>query len=135
MTIGLEEGTPLLDPAAPDKLFENGEMTTLCRERVQFAAQVAGEFAKTEALCDTLPNDLLMPARNVAPSRLALRSVIRDLRVIDSKRLSALPDNLRAQWQASGWLAALEAHAASAQNWARLLAYEDETLSKRGERS
>jgi hypothetical protein len=133
MRVGLEEGTPLLDPAAPDKLFENGEMTTLCSERVQFAAQVAAEFARTEALCDTLPSDLLMPARNVAPSRLAVRSVIRDLRVIDPKRLSALPDTLRAEWQVNGWLAALEAHAASAQNWARLLAYEDETLPKRGD--
>jgi hypothetical protein len=138
MTVGVEEDTTLLDPAAPDKLFESGEMTALCRERVEFAAKVATEFAKTEALCDKLPTDLLMPARNIAPPRLAVRSVIRDLRVIDPARLRALPDSLRAEWQADGWLQALEAHAASAQNWARLLAYEDgmsATLARPGEGS
>ncbi|HEY1385592.1 MAG TPA: DUF6065 family protein [Dongiaceae bacterium] len=132
MAVGTEDGTPVLDPAAPDKLFQDGEMTALCSERVQFAAQVAAEFAKTEALCDALPRDLLMPARNVAPSRLAVRSVIRDLRVIDPARLRALPDDVRAAWQENGWFAALEAHAASAHNWLRLLAYEDEILPRRG---
>jgi hypothetical protein len=126
LTLGIEADSPLLDKASPDKLFKNGEMTPLCRERLQFAAKLASEFEKTEALCDKLPvNDLLMPARNVAPARLALRSVIRDLRVVDPERLRALPDAMRAEWQANGWLAALEAHVASSRHWARLLAEED----------
>ena len=136
-TAAIEEASRLFDPEAPDKLFENAGMTALCRERVEFAAKVASEFEKSKALCAALlENDLLMPARNVAPSRLAVRSVIRDLRVVDPERLRALPDNLRASWQARGWLAALEAHVASAANWERLLAYEDEmstTLTQRQE--
>jgi len=127
LALYVEEDTELLDPAAPDKLFENGEMTALGRERLQFAAQVAGEFRKTEALCrHPALDDLLMPVRNVAPSRLAVRSVIRDLRVVDPNRLQAIPEALRAEWHANGWLAALEAHVASVRNWERLLAYEDE---------
>ena len=99
----------------------------MCRERVEFAAKVASEYEKSNALCAAvLENDLLMPVRNVAPSRLAVRSVIRDLRVVDPERLRALPETLRASWQAKGWLTALEAHVASAANWERLLAYEDE---------
>jgi SapC len=75
LTLAVEEDTELLDPAAPDKLFENGEMTTFGRERLQFAAQVAGEFKKTETLYrHPALDDLLMPARNVAPPRLAVRS-------------------------------------------------------------
>jgi len=127
LTLAVEENTELLDPAAPDKLFENGEMTTLGRERLQFTAQVTAEFKKTEALCrHPALDDLLMPARNVAPPRLAVRSVIRDLRVVDPERLRAIPESLRTEWHANGWLAALEAHVASARNWERLLAYEDE---------
>jgi hypothetical protein len=127
LALGVEEDTALLDPAAPDKLFENGELTALGGERLQFAAQVAGELRKTEALCrHPALEDLLMPARNVAPPRLAVRSVIRDLRVIDPERLRAIPESLRAEWHANGWLAALEAHVTSARNWERLLAYEDE---------
>ncbi|HEV8389355.1 MAG TPA: DUF6065 family protein [Dongiaceae bacterium] len=127
LSVGVEDACALLDPAAPDKLFEDGGMTALCRERVQLAAKVASEFDKTDALCHMLTaQDLLMPVRNVAPHRMAVRSIIRELRVVDPERLRALPDNLRAEWQANGWLAALEAHAASARNWARLLAQEDE---------
>jgi hypothetical protein len=127
LALYVEEDTELLDPAATDKLFENGGMTALGRERLQFAAQVAGEFRKTEALCrHPALDDLLMPVRNVAPSRLAVRSVIRDLRVVDPNRLQAIPEALRAEWHANGWLAALEAHVASVRNWERLLAYEDE---------
>ncbi len=127
LTLGIEEGTAILDPAAPDKLFKDGEMTALCRERLEFTAKVASEFEKTEALYDAPQlDDLLMAARNIAPSRLAVRSVLRDLRVVDPERLRALPENVRTEWQANGWLAALEAHVASARNWARLLAYEDE---------
>jgi hypothetical protein len=126
-SVGVEEACALLDPAAADKLFENGNMTALCRERVELAAKAASEFEKTEALCDKMPaDDLLMPVRNVAPHRLAVRSVIRDLRVVDPERLRNLPENLRAEWQANGWLAALEAQVASARNWSRLLALEDE---------
>ncbi|MBL8687416.1 MAG: SapC family protein, partial [Alphaproteobacteria bacterium] len=107
-------------------LIADGEMTALCRERLAFAAKLAAEFEKTEALCDALPAlDLLMPMRNVAPPRLAVRSIVRDLRVIDPERLRALPEPLRAQWQDNGWLAALEAHIASARNWRTLLAQED----------
>jgi hypothetical protein len=127
LTLCVEEGTELLDPGAPDKLFENGEMTALGRERLQFTAQVTNEFKKTEALCrEPAFEALLMPVRNVAPPRLAVRSVIRDLRVVDPKRLQAIPETLRAEWHANGWLAALEAHVASVRNWERLLAYEDE---------
>ena len=127
LTLGVEEETELLDADAPDKLFENGEMTALGRERLQFTAQVTNEFKKTEALCrHPALDDLLMPARNVAPPRLAVRSVIRDLRVVDPERLHAIPESLRAEWHANGWLAALEAHVASVRNWERLLAYEDE---------
>ena len=127
LTLAVEEDTELLDQAAPDKLFENGEMTALGRERLQFAAQVAAEFQRTEALCrHPAFDDLLMPARNVAPPRLAVRSVIRDLRVVDPERLRAIPESLRAEWHANGWLAALEAQVASARNWERLLAYEDD---------
>jgi hypothetical protein len=134
-TAAIEEASPLLDPEAPDKLFEKAGMTALCRERVEFAAKVASEFEKSKALCAALlEHDLLMPARNVAPSRLAVRSVIRDLRVVDPERLRALPDSLRASWQAKGWLAALEAHVASAANWERLLAYEDEMSASLGQR-
>ena len=67
-----------------------------------------------------------MPARNVAPPRLAVRSVIRDLRVVDPERLRAVPESLRAEWHTNGWLAVLEAHVASARNWERPLAYEDD---------
>ena len=127
LTLAVEEETELLDPAAPAKLFENGEMTALGRERLQFAAQVAGEFRKTEALCrHPALEDLLMPARNVAPPRLAVRSIIHHLRVVDPERLRAIPEDLRAEWRANGWLQALEAHVASARNWERLLAYEDD---------
>ncbi len=127
LTLAVEENTELLDQAAPDKLFESGEMTALGRERLQFAAQVAAEFQRTEALCrHPAFEDLLMPARNVAPPRLAVRSVIRDLRVVDPERLRAIPESLRGEWHANGWLAALEAHVASAGNWERLLAYEDD---------
>ena len=128
LTLGIEENTELLSSDASDKLFERtGEMTPLCRERLQFAAKLAEEFEKTEALCDNLPaGDLLMPARNVAPPRLAGRSIIREFRVIDPERLLALPESLHAEWRANGWLAALEAQVASAQNWQRLLALEDE---------
>lgn len=127
VTLGIEEKSALLDAAAPDKLFENGEMTALCRERLEYAAKLASEFEKTEALCDQLPvNQLLMPSRNVAPPRLAVRSIIRDLRVVDPERLRNLPEKLRAEWQANGWLAALEAHVASARHWPHLLALEDE---------
>ncbi len=125
-TVGVEEACALLDPAAPDKLFENGTMTALCRERLEFTAKVASEFEKTDALCDKLAaHDLLMPVNNIAPHRLAVRSVIRDLRVVDPERVRKLPAAVRAEWQASGWLAALEAHVASGRNWARLLAQED----------
>ena len=44
----------------------------------------------------------------------------------DPERLRAIPQDLRAEWQANGWLQALEAHVASARNWERLLAYEDD---------
>lgn len=127
LTVGIEEDSDLLDPAAPDRLFKrNGEMTALCRERVEFAAKVASEFSKTEALCDKPPiNDLLMSVLKVAPPRLARRSIIRDLRVVDPERLRTLPESLRAEWQANGWLAALEALVASARNWPRLLTRED----------
>jgi hypothetical protein len=127
LTLGIEEASALLDAAAPDKLFAaDGEMTPLCRERLGFAASLAAEFEKTEALCDKLPGELLMPARNVAPGRFASRSITRELRVVDPERLRALPEALRAEWQANGWLAALEAQIASARNWPRLLALEDE---------
>jgi hypothetical protein len=53
-------------------------------------------------------------------------SVIRDLRVVDPERLRAIPESLRTEWHANGWLAALEAHVAPARNWEPLLAYEDE---------
>jgi hypothetical protein len=127
LTLGIEEESALLDPGAPDKLFEKGEMTKLCRQRLEFAAKLATEFEQTEALCDQLlGNALLMPARAVVPPRLAGRSIIRELRVIDPERLGALPAALRADWQANGWLAALDAQVASARNWTRLLALEDE---------
>jgi hypothetical protein len=127
LTLAVEEDTELLDQAAPDKLFENGEVTALGRERLQFAAQVAAEFQRTEVLCrHPALDNLLMPARNVAPPRLAVRSVIRDLRVVDPERLRAIPESLRVEWHANGWLVALEAQVASARNWERLLAYEDD---------
>ncbi|MEZ5830312.1 MAG: DUF6065 family protein [Dongiaceae bacterium] len=130
LTLGIEEDSGLLSADAPDKLLErNGEMTALCKEKLQFTAKLASEYEATEALCDKLPKDLLMSARNVAPPRLAGRSVIRELRVIDPERLQSLPESLRAEWQANGWLAALEAHVASARNWQRLLALEDEMSS------
>ncbi len=128
LTLGIEQPCRLLDAAAPDKLIADGEMTALCRERLAFAAKLAAEFEKTEALCNALPAlDLLMPMRNVAPPRLAVRSIIRDLRVVDPERLHSLPENLRAAWRATGWLAALEAQTASARNWPNLLAQEDAT--------
>jgi hypothetical protein len=37
-----------------------------------------------------------------------------------------LRESLRVEWHANGWFAALEAHVASARNWERLLAYEDD---------
>jgi hypothetical protein len=62
----------------------------------------------------------------VALARLAVRSVIGDLRIVDPERLRAIPESLRVQWLANRWLAALEAHVASARNWNRLPAYEDD---------
>ena len=127
LTLGIEEGSALLDAEAPAKLFEHGEMTALCRQRLGFAAKLAQEFEATESLCDQLlANGLLMAARAVVPPRLAGRSLIRELRVIDPERLDALPAKLREVWQANGWLAALTAHVNSAPNWQRLLALEDE---------
>jgi hypothetical protein len=126
LTLGIEEGSPLLDRAAPDKLFEKGEMTKLCKEKLAFAAKLGVAFEKTEEFANALPQDLLMPSRNLAPGRLAVRTTIRDLRVIDPEKLKALPAETLEAWRKNGWLAALEAHVASAQNWIRLLALEDQ---------
>ncbi|HKP24427.1 MAG TPA: hypothetical protein VJV39_11225 [Dongiaceae bacterium] len=46
--------------------------------------------------------------------------------MVDPNRLHAIPETLRAEWHANGWLSALEAHVASVRNWERQLAYEDE---------
>ncbi|MFZ5790976.1 MAG: DUF6065 family protein [Pseudomonadota bacterium] len=126
LILGIEETARQLDPSAPEKLFAGGEMTALCRERLEFCAKVGTAFEQTDALVAAMPyQDLLMPCRNVAPARISARSGMSGLRVIDPERLAALPDGTRAAWQANGWLAALEAQIASARNWDRLLALED----------
>jgi hypothetical protein len=127
LILGIDDTAKQLDPSAPNKLFANGEMTALCREKLEFCATVGGAFEQTDALVEALPRlGLLMPCRNVAPARIAARNSLSGLRVIDPERLKALPEATRAAWQAKGWLPALEAHVASAPNWHRLLALEDE---------
>lgn len=126
LILGIDETARQLDPSGPNKLFANGEMTALCRERIEFCAKVGTAFEQTDALVATMPyRDLLMPCRNVAPARISARSGMSGLRVIDPQRLAALPDAVRTAWRANGWLAALEAQIASARNWLRLLALED----------
>ena len=44
------------------------------------------------------------------------------MRVVDPERLRAIPESLRTEWHANGWLAALEAHVAPARHWETLLA-------------
>jgi hypothetical protein len=128
LTLGIEEECALLDPAAPDKLIANGEMTPLCKEKLAFAAKLGREFEKTEALCDDPDfQALLKSAQTITPLRLTVRSSIRGLRVVDPEKLAALPEEVREKWRASGWLEALEAQIASNRNWARLLAQEDAT--------
>jgi hypothetical protein len=46
-TLCIEEECALLDPAAADKLFDGGETTALCPERMELAGKVASEFGKT----------------------------------------------------------------------------------------
>jgi hypothetical protein len=126
LILGIDDTAKQLDPSAPNKLFVKGEMTALCREKLEFCATVGTAFEQTDRLVAALPAlDLLMPCRNVAPSRIAARNSLSGLRVVDPKRLAALPEGTRAAWRANGWLAALEAQIASARNWDRLLIMED----------
>jgi len=126
LILGIDETAKQLDPSAPDKLFSNGEMTALCREELEFCAAVGTAFEQTDLLFEPLSRlGLLMPSRNVTPNRIAARSCMSNLRVIDPERLAALPEATRAAWKANGLLAALEAQIASARNWDRLLAMED----------
>lgn len=134
LILGIDETAKQLDPSAPNKLFVNGDMTALCREKLDFCAKIGGAFEQTDMLTEPLPSlGLLMPCRNVAPARIAGRNSMLGLRVIDPERLAVLPHTTRAAWQARGWLAALEAQIASARNWSRLLTLEDEiSLGMRG---
>jgi len=126
LILGIDETAKQLDPSAPDKLFANGEMTKLCREELEFCAAVGTAFEQTDLLFEPLSRlGILMPSRNVTPARIAGRTCMSTLRVIDPQRLAALPEATRAAWRASGLLAALEAQVASARNWNRLLAMED----------
>lgn len=126
-TIGIDETSARLSPEAPQKLFEaSGTLTRQCQAQVEFCATLAAAFEQTDELGATLSReDLLMPSRNTAPARIAGRNSFGPLRTIDPQRLAALAESIRAAWQASGWLPALEAQIASAKNWGALLALEE----------
>lgn len=129
LIVGIDETDERLSPSAPTKLFDNGERTAFCQERLEFCSRVGAAFEQTDKFVAMMPHEtLLMPCRNVANPRAAGRSCMSGLRVIDPERLAALPEETRAKWSASGWLAALEAQIASARNWNRLLEIEDAAL-------
>lgn len=129
LVIGIDETDSRLSPSAPNRFFENGERTAFCRERLEFCSRVGTAFTQTDRLAASVPHDtLLMPCRNIAPARIASRSCMGGLRVIDPERMAALPDDLRKSWEASGWYHALLAQIASMKNWNRLLDMEDASL-------
>lgn len=129
LIVGIDETDTRLGPSASNKFFENGERTAFCRERLEFCSRVGTAFTQTDRLASSLPHEtLLMPCRNIAPARIAGRSCMSGLRVIDPERLASLPDDLHNSWEASGWYNALLAQIASMKNWNRLLELEDASL-------
>jgi hypothetical protein len=130
LVLGIDETSSRLSASAPKKLFANGEMTPVCREQLEYCARVGTAFEQTDRLAEALPHEtLLMPCRNVAPARIAARSGMAGLRVIDPERLAGLSEATLSSWRASGWLAALQAQIGSAKNWGRLLALEEASLA------
>jgi uncharacterized protein DUF6065/SapC protein len=126
LILGIEETAAQLSPAAPAKLFAGGEMTALCRERLDLCSRIGAAFEQTDAFAAAIAQgDLLMPVRNLAPALIAGRSSMEGLRTIDPERLASLPEATRTVWQGNRWLAALEAQIESARHWNRLLALED----------
>jgi hypothetical protein len=126
LILGIDETATQLSPSAPSKLFDRGEMTALCRERLEFCSRVSAALRQADDFGTTLSQSgLLMPLRNAAPARIATRSCMEGLRTIDPARLASLLDATREAWRANGWLAAIEAQIASSRHWNGLLNLDD----------
>lgn len=126
LILGIDDTAKQLSSAAPAKLFERGEMTALCRAQLDLCSRIGNAFEQTDRFMALMPPDkMLMPLRNTAPARIASRSCMEGLRVIDPARLAALPEATQANWKEAGWLPALEAHIASGRHWGDLLDLDD----------
>jgi hypothetical protein len=130
LILGIDEAAKQLSASAPTKLFQHGEMTTFCRERLELCSRIGAAFEQTDAFAAALAElDLLMPLRNTAPDRIAGRSSMNGLRTTDPAHLASLSDEVRAIWRERRWLEVLDAQFASMRHWGGLLAQEDTVLA------
>ncbi|MEI9993007.1 MAG: SapC family protein [Rhizomicrobium sp.] len=116
------------------RLFEDGKPTPFTQDALRFCGALQGEQIATRTFAEALAAyEILVDQSARAVSGSGRNYDLQGFRIVDAKKLAALPDAVVIDWQKRGWLALIHAHIASLACWHDLVARVGEREVKSGE--